>query len=66
MIMENFLNPDRNSTMLVQHFQKNISNHSFRIIQIMMEIKNPNLEYMTLFFEIHNRKDKIYLRDCHA
>lgn len=36
--------------MLVQHFRKNLQNHSFKIIQIMMDIKNPNLEYMTLFF----------------
>ncbi len=50
MMSENFLNMDKNSEMLVKHFRDNIGEHSFRIIQILMEIKEPNIAFMELFF----------------
>lgn len=42
--------------MLVRHFRKNIDKHSFRIIQILMDVRDPNLDFFALFFEIHNSK----------
>jgi LytS/YehU family sensor histidine kinase len=42
--------------MLSKHFRTNLQNNSFRIIQIMMEIQHPNLNFMELFFEIHDSK----------
>lgn len=54
MMRENFLNVDRNSKMLCKHFRNNLTVHSFKITQIMIEIRDPNLDFMELFFDIHN------------
>lgn len=50
MMKQNFLNPDTNSVMLTKHFRTNLNNHSFRIIQIIMDIQHPNINFMQLFF----------------
>lgn len=45
---------DRNSEMICRHFRNNLNLHAFKITQIIIDIRDPNIDFMTLFFDIHN------------
>ena len=65
MVEENFLNPVRNADTLVRHFKSNnnVQQHSFKIINIILKIKQPNISLVKFFFELHTCKTS-YICSC--
>ena len=53
MVEENFLDTSRNADTLVRHFAPNLHQYSFKIIAIVVKIKQPDLRFLRLFFDLH-------------
>lgn len=54
MIDENFLSTDRNAADLAKQFHRHLEDHSYKIIQLLMKIRNPHPLIFEVYFTAHN------------